>query len=220
MPLRRLCLSALLLLLLPASAVAQRDPRVVGLQLGFARASLESFSLTGDNTTITLPDSRDGAHVGVYYRQRIFPVVWLQPELNIVLKGGQESRPEGSANLELGYLELPLMVRIAPKYRRKSLRPVLFAGPSVGFRISCAITGVSTDTTLTRACEDGSSGSGIEDAFTSAEASAIVGGGIELDRAGIAIAIEARYSWGLTDVISNGGGGRNRFFALLFTLSL
>ncbi len=224
MPWRLRLPTALLLLLaaIPASRplAAQRDPSVVGLQLGFARASLQSFALAGTTTTLTLPDARDGAHVGVYFRQRVLPVLWLQPELNFVLKGGAESFPAtGKVELELGYLELPVMVRLAPKYRRKAIRPVIFGGPSVSFRISCALSGTLPDSSLVGACQEGPQGTGVDDAFTGVEASGIVGGGIELDRAGIAIAIEARYSWGFTDVLTD-GGGKNRFFALLFALSL
>ena len=114
MPSRHRFLTVLLLIsaAVPASrpVAAQRDPSVVGLQLGFARASIESFALAGTSTTLTLPDARDGAHVGVYFRQRLLPVVWLQPELNFVLKGGAESFPgTGKVELELGYLELPLI---------------------------------------------------------------------------------------------------------------
>lgn len=206
----------------PRALEAQRDPSVVGLQLGFARASLESFALSGASGTLSLPDARDGAHVGVYFRQRLLPVVWLQPELNFVLKGGAEQfAGTGTVELELGYLELPMMIRLAPTYRRKAIRPVLFGGPAISFRISCALGGTLPDSSLATICQEGATGApGVGDTFTGVETSGIVGGGVELDRAGIAIALEARYSWGLSDVLANSGGGKNRFFALLFALSL
>lgn len=207
-----------LLLLVPAALPAQRDRSVVGVQLGFARSRIEGLSLGEDNAF----GSRNGAFVGVYFRQRLAPIVWLQPELNFVLKGGRTSFLSDGPDpqrvdlgLEFGYLDVPLMLRVAPRYRRKGLRPVLFAGPSAGFRISCNVTGESSSAVALVSCD-----SALSAQVRSVEANFAAGGGIELDRAGIAIALEARYVWGLTRLVADDDRVRNRVFALLLALSL
>ncbi len=62
--------------------------------------------------------------------------VTLRPELSFALKGGRTETEDGSViDIELAYLEFPILAKVAAPIGR--FRPVFFAGPAPALRIGC-----------------------------------------------------------------------------------
>lgn len=224
-PCRPLALAAAALLLGAVPAVAQRSSRAVGFQAGYANARLrtEGFDALSN---------REGAYVGVYYRARILSWLTLQPEVDFTIKGGEV--PLGgittgvrSLILDLGVLEIPVLVKVAPPYRRESIRPFVFGGASLGLEVGCTRTLVGetqvrsvecsgsetitfgTDTLVVRPLE-----------IPSPEASWIVGAGIQWELKDIGIGLEARYQRGMRQVLPISAKVRNEMWAILLALTI
>ncbi|MCU0620835.1 MAG: PorT family protein [Gemmatimonadales bacterium] len=217
-----------LLLAVAAPVGAQRDPSAVGFQAGYASSSFQS-----DNASELL-QGRQGALVGVYFRRRLLPWLTLQPEINFASKGGDI--PLGdllgesieALRLELGALELPLLVRIAPSYRRESVRPFAFGGMSLGLEVGCSrvllgpdfVQSVDCAASATLDTPDGTVVLQPVD-LTSPDVSWIVGGGIQWERKDIAIGLEARFQQGLRQVFRDGSTDlRTQLFAILIALTI
>lgn len=211
MPLLVLLLSATLV----REAAAQRDNSVVGTQIGYARTWIQ----TNNQEVNDIFEGRQGAFVSLFFRQRVHPWISLQPELNFTIKGGEFDLVDLSGtrrSLELGYLEVPLVVRVAPKYKRNHLRPVVFAGASAGFRVGCSIrTAFPNDSLTLTSCEE------IEDQLSSVETSWLAGGGIQWETEGVSLALEARFSQAFSTVFADDPSRpRNQLLAVLLVMTL
>ncbi|MCU0634180.1 MAG: PorT family protein [Gemmatimonadaceae bacterium] len=111
----------------------------------------------------------------------------LQPELLVVSKGANAPRNSGNG-LRLNYLEVPVMLRLslAPE---SVLRPHLYAGPYLGLRISCDVSGSS------QSCDD------VPDLNANeVDVGGIVGGGVMLALGGLNATVGGRYGFGVSRV--------------------
>lgn len=116
----------------------------------------------------------------------VFPINEMfsfQPEIIYSRKGAKGTVFDVNAEARIGYIDVPLLAKIfvGPG---PAMRPALFFGPSVGFKISCDIElgGVSAD------CDDW------EVPVKDLDVGVIGGAGLDFDRFGIF----ARYQYGLT----------------------
>ncbi len=220
MPTRHPCRSlpsllALLTLVLVGRAEAQRDHSAVGAQIGYAR----TWIATNDEAINETFEGRQGAFVSLFFRQRVLPWLSLQPEVDFTIKGGEFDVLDASGarrSLELGYLEIPLLVRIAPKYQRNRLRPVVFAGASAGFRIGCSIrTTFANDSLAFATCD------AISDEMRKIETSWLAGAGVQWETEGVSIALEGRFSQAFSTLFVNDPTEpRNQLLAVLLVLTL
>jgi hypothetical protein len=209
-----------------ARAHAQRSAHAVGFQAGYANSSLQSQSLEA-------LESRQGAFVGVYYRARVLSWLTLQPEMDFTLKGGEVPLGEAipslqSLSLDLGVLEVPLLIKVAPPYRRESLRPFLFGGASIGLEVGCTRTLVAAnDQVRSIDCSAAETlvlgGETLDVAplkIPSPDVSWIVGAGIQWERKDIGIGIEARFQRGLREVLPADPTIRNQLWAIVLALTI
>jgi hypothetical protein len=220
MPIRRPCrllplLLVVLALTLAGRVEAQRDRSSVGAQLGYARTWIR----TNDDAINEVFEGRQGAFVSLFFRHQALPWLSLQPELDFTIKGGEFDvlEPSGARrSLELGYLEIPLLVRLAPKYRRNHVRPVIFAGASAGFRVGCSIrTTFANDSIAVATCDE------ISDELQKVETSWLAGGGVQWETEGVSIALEARFSQAFTTLFKDDPTEpRNQLLAVLLVLTL
>lgn len=218
-----LAAAALLLGALPAAA--QRSPRAVGFQAGYANARLRTEGFEA----LT---SREGAYVGVYYRARILSWLTLQPEVDFTIKGGEV--PLGSLttsvdalSLDLGVLEIPVLVKVSPPYRRESIRPFVFGGASLGLEVGCTRTLVGESQVRSVECSASETLTFGDDTLVvnplkipSPEVSWIVGAGIQWELKDIGIGLEARYQRGTRQVLPISATVRNEMWAILLALTI
>jgi hypothetical protein len=219
-----LVVAALVLSAPPASA--QRSTRAVGFQAGYASSRLVTESLDA-------LESRQGAFVGVYYRARVLSWLTLQPEVNFTIKGGEV--PLGdvtsslqSLSLDLGVLEVPLLVKVAPPDRRESLRPFVFGGASLGLEVGCSRTLVGSATVLSEDSNDSEILTLGADTLEvgpltvpSPDVSWVVGAGLQWERKDIGIGLEARFQRGLRQVLPDAATPiYNELWAIVLALTI
>lgn len=201
---------AICLMAVARSAGAQ-ERAAVGAQVGYSRADL-----TGENSDLV--ESRQGAVTGVYLHLPMNRVLSVRPEVLFSLKGGRIlAQVEGTStialvDIELAYLELPVMARLT--LPRGRFRPVVFGGPSAGIQIGCDFL-ISTPTdSIRRTCG--------QDEVTQVrewDFGWIAGAAIEMHLPRTTLALQGRYSAGFRSVLEGNVDLRNRGMAVLFGLT-
>jgi len=80
--------------------------------------------------------------------------VALQPELLYAQKGVRFTGPGGSSSILLGYLEVPLLLKLRLPASRgfSGVSPHVFGGASIGYRVDCRITLASGTSSISQTC--------------------------------------------------------------------
>jgi hypothetical protein len=196
----------------PPLAMTQ-ERAAVGAQVGYSRADL-----TGENSSLVR--SRQGAVTGVYLHLPVGSIASVRPEVLFSLKGGRTlfliagTDDIAELDLELAYLELPILARLA--LPRGRFRPVLFGGPTVGLQIGCDIRFMFADTTSnTRA----TCGEPVASLVREWDVGWIAGGALEMHLPRTTLALQGRYSAGFRSVLEGNVDLKNREMTLLFGLT-
>jgi hypothetical protein len=220
-----MAIAAVALLLGTLPAAAQRSSRAVGFQAGYASARLRTEGFDALS-------SREGVYVGIYYRARILSWLTLQPEVDFTIKGGEVplggiTTSLNSLQLDVGVLEIPLLLKVAPPYRRERLRPFVFGGASLGLEVGCTRTFAGATQVRSVECSGSETLTFGPDTVVvspleipSPEASWIVGAGIQWELKDISIGLEARYQRGLRQVLDLPTKVRNEMWAILLALTI
>jgi hypothetical protein len=157
----------------PPEASAQT---IIGAKAGINIANV-TFSTSGVSASA---DSRT-AFVGGAFAQFGLGSPWfIQPEVLYSSKGTKE----GDVSLKVDYLEVPVLIGAAFPLSNSALKPMVFAGPSVGFKLSCDEGGFD--------CSDG---------VKSVDFGVVFGGGLEYALSSVVLFLDGRYNLGLTDVV-------------------
>ncbi len=175
------------LLSVPAAALAQAPS--IGLEAGPNMATL-------GGRRIVKSDFRTGFVLGAFASIPISEVVSIQPEVIFSRRGARSAaydyddipadgdgppiRVYLSERTRLDYLEVPVLLKVSPSPVGDVVRPVFFAGPSVGFLLG-ANEVYDTDYT---------------EYLHSTDFGVVVGGGVEYRR----LSLVARYTLGLTSI--------------------
>lgn len=132
-------------------------------------------------------DSRTGLMGGLSLVLPLAGGIALQPEVLFVSKGaeGSEGDVEG---LELNYVEVPVLLRLSMG-QGSLVNPHLYAGPYLGYNISCNVEGTSVD------CDDVP---GISK--KSVDVGGTLGGGLDFSLGGLVLTGGLRYSFGVSKV--------------------
>ncbi|MGQ0650442.1 MAG: porin family protein [Gemmatimonadaceae bacterium] len=157
-------------------------------------------------------DSRTGLIGGLSLVLPSSGPLTLQPEFLLVSKGakGTNNGPDG---LKLNYVEVPLFLRLSLS-PGASMSPHVYAGPYLGYRISCSVQGPSAD------CDD------VPGVSTrTVDVGGTVGGGLNLGFGPLILTGGLRYSFGVSKVADFEFGSvrestKNGVFALYTGLSL
>lgn len=130
-------------------------------------------------------------------------VIGIQPEVLYVQKGVEfDGSPSSSSNApQLSYIEVPVLLKLT--IPTPGVHPMIYAGPSVMFRLTCSFAGVD--------CKS---------QFSSTDYGAVFGGGIRIG-GDHGLTLEGRYTWGLKDINDPGAGVKQqtRTFLLLAGVS-
>jgi Outer membrane protein beta-barrel domain len=185
-----------------------------------AHAQHLEYGVKAGPTVATLVD--EGGNQGTPYSRKAslgggaFVVIpWTGPaavqiEALFTPKGGKLPSDGGvSSTLMFDYLEFPVLARIiVARYSSQSIH--VFGGASAGLRINAKFKAAQTGTGFSTGYTDD-----ISSEVHRFDSGVIAGGGVNASRH---IVIDARYSWGLTEVnrvAEAGFGVRNRAFTVL-----
>lgn len=207
--------------LAPAGKAAAQERAAVGAEAGYSRADL-----IGKDSDVV--ESRQGALTGVYLHLPLSRVVSVRPELLFSLRGGRTlvriagTDDLGEIDLELAYLELPLLARmVLPRGR---FRPAVFGGPSVALQIGCDLLFITADTTSRSTCGQEQRDSlprklvGVEQ-VREWDLAWVAGAAMEMHLPRTTLSLQGRYSAGFRSVLQGGVDLRNRGLAVLFGLT-
>lgn len=187
---------------------AQGSRRALGFELGYSRASFVPGGLSG---------VREGSLIGGFIGQRISGPVSAQIELLVSTKGGALAvdTPSGPtrAAVQLVYIELPLLARVALPLGRR-LHPVVLGGGSYALSVGCEFQLDVPGAFGQLRCDQ--AGTGLE--LVQSDLSAILGGGLEYLWHRSTVRLELRRFIGLRNVVE-GGEGKNRAWVALFGIT-
>ncbi|MEP6591542.1 MAG: porin family protein [Gemmatimonadota bacterium] len=190
----RVLLRTLLACLVAVPVAAASAQTTIGLKGGLSFATLSNKHPDWD--------TRTGFAAGIALDMRAGPI-GIQPELLYVQKGVKGDGSPSSDAPKLDYAEVPVLLKVTIPL--PALQPFVYAGPSIGFRLSCKLGEVDC-------------GSGV---IKSTDFGAALGGGIRLG-GNKGLTLEGRYMWGLKDVhnLTSGVESRTRTFLVLAGVSL
>ena len=219
-------LAPALVLAAPAAAHAQLPSLASAGPRAGILAGLSSATFGGDDTQLESGSGvdkkrRNGVVAGAYLTFPLVPglPVAIRPELLYAQKGVRLTGTydvQDVANLppalvtatstaKLDYLELPVLLQLTVP-NTAGLRPSLYAGPSVAYRLRCRLQTEFSGTSTSSGCDD----SGLDRKF---DASGVFGGQLGFGLGGQAIAVGARYTLGLTKLAKD-SDVKNRAFAV------
>lgn len=155
----------------------------------------------------------------------ISPEVWYrQKGAGDIQEFNQRVIEEGSAEIGLDYVEVPVMLRVdLPSFAGGKITPYLNGGPAFGWRFDCSISVDAEAGSTTRMCDD-LSGENLEETLEDYELGAAFGGGFDFAVLGGigAINLDARVTQGLSRINEDADGAlevKNRVFSIMLGYS-
>jgi hypothetical protein len=132
----------------------------------------------------------------------------IEPEVLFVQKGAKVTDGSTTTKLKVSYVEVPVLLKLRfPGKSGGTVVPHIYAGPYLGFKAGCRISGTIGTTTISGSCAD-------EDVnLKSTDFGATFGGGVDVGRA----IIDVRYDLGLSKIGDDASSNdiKNRAFYLL-----
>lgn len=170
----RFCFALLLVaaMFAPPETSAQT---IIGAKAGI---NIANVTFSGEGVSASA-DSRTGFVGGAFAQFGIGSPFFIQPEVLYSSKGTKE----GDETLAANYLEVPLLIGAAFPISNSDLKPMVFAGPSVGFALSCDEDGYD--------CKDD---------IKSVDFGLVFGGGLQYALSSVVLFIDGRYNLGLSNV--------------------
>lgn len=151
-------------------------------------------------------DTRTGLVGGLFAQLGLGDVFAIRPEGLYSQKGFSQTDGGEELTLKADYIEVPVL--FAARFSQSSFRPVLFAGPVIGFEASCKIESSTTDESVD--CADA------EVETESTDVGATFGAGVELDAGGVVVLFDGRYTLGLSDIdATEGDEAKNRAWSFM-----
>lgn len=150
-----------------------------------------SFSEANDDF-----DNNNGWAAGLFFGGNRDGVIGLQGEVLYAKKGAKE----GDSAVDLHYLEIPILARVNLGSSNRNAGAIVYAigGPVLDVRLKAQQNSLN-----------------VKDNYESTDVGVIGGAGVEISR----FLLEARYNWGLRNILKSGGGPatelKNRSFAVL-----
>lgn len=161
---------------------------------------------------------------GAYLALPLTAALSFRPELLYAMKGARTVSGVGSAEVDsrvkLRYVEVPLLLAVdLPSIPvSASVRPQLYAGPSVALKVSCHTQISSRALSLDGDCEDFDE-LDEEVALKTFDVGAMIGGALQFDLRRGTVSLGARYTFGLTNIV-DGGETKNRVLGVVASYEL
>jgi hypothetical protein len=105
------------------------------------KAGLNIANLSGDD--IDSPDSKTGFAGGAFFTYQFSPMFAIQPEVYYSMKGATDKMDFNGATVDLtytlDYIEIPVLFKLLIPLQGSSIKPSIFAGPSLGINTTAKI---------------------------------------------------------------------------------
>ena len=134
----------------------------------------------------------------------------LQLGAGYAVKGATEQEFGVDIDLELGYLEIPLLLRFNPSVTG-TISPHFMIGPALSFRVSCNAAVGAEGFEISVDCDDEELG----DEIKTLDLGAMAGAGIDIATSGsLSVSLDVLYNLGLSS-IAESDDVKNRAFSFL-----
>jgi hypothetical protein len=215
--------------MLAEGAAAQSAPRTTfGFLVGGTAAKVTDVDLSSAdvfNGTATLTN-RYGFQAGAFLNYVMKDRLSLQPELHYIQKGtvldiDNLGDASGSLTLSLGYIEVPLLVRM-DFGKRDAWRPFITVGPTVAYRAGCEAELKSGGAKLALECESLEDEGVTFDPFEKTDLGISAGVGVAGKLGGLPMLTQLRYGRGFTTIVKNpqdNQSPKNSVFSLVLGIS-
>ena len=170
--------------LVGAASAASAQGMEIGVKGGLSVAEFSG----GDNDFDEAEGSRKGLVAGAFLAFPLGGPLSLQPEALFAQKGSAYDFSDLDTTIKLDYVEVPLLLKARFGV---GIRPYVFAGPYVGFRLSAKADSDAGD--------DGPDGLDLEDETKGTDYGYVAGAGLEIG----VVLVEARYARGLGGIASD-----------------
>lgn len=179
---------AIAALLLATAGAAQAQAPTFGVIGGITSSKV---TVDGEGISLTL-DSRTGFAGGVTARFPLSSMLGLEVDAMYAQKGFKISDGGDSAELKLGYIEVPVL--LAYEIGTASARPFLLAGGTASIKAGCDVGATSGGVSASSSCEDV-----VESEQKSLDLGLTFGGGVAFNR----FSVQARYTVGMTEIFDD-----------------
>lgn len=201
-------------------AAAPRPVQAQGIAIGVeGGASFADLHVSGASTQL---GHRTGYRVAGVLRFGFAGPFGLETGVGLVQKGAVATPAQtgltSNVDFNLNYVEVPLLLTLGIPTGPFPLHPRVFAGPQVGFRSTCSLSGTISGVSASVDCGGGSLGPASFDT-NSTDFGLVFGGGLDFPLAGpLAFTVDGRYDLGLSDIQPSGSSSttstKNRSFLI------
>ena len=191
---KRTILSTVILLLLVSINLYSEEIVEQGFKFG-----LNTSNFVGDNTSMF--KARKAFIVGGYATYKSSEFVDIQGELNLTMKGAYVEEDGEKFEMNLNYLEVPIMGKYQFQNKQSKVRPYFMMGPSIAIKLSAK----------GKLMEDGQSNEGDIENVRPLDIGIVFCGGVLIEK----ILIEGRYTRSISKVLDDTGVIHNSVFSIL-----
>jgi hypothetical protein len=187
---------------IPLALLAVTPLQAQDIALGFKGGiNIAKQDLNVSGLTLNL-DSRTGFVGGAFATIGLGTTLFLQPEALYSSKGFKIDVSEiidgdVEASVKLDYLEIPVLIGARFDIADSPLRPSIYAGPSIGFKLSCNASGSVEGVTETDDCGDD---------FESVDFGLDFGASLAFELSSFDLILDGRYALGLTNAAKDATG--------------
>jgi hypothetical protein len=134
----------------------------------------------------------------------------IEPQVLFSQKGAKVKGKGNNAALEgsirINYIEIPVLGKFWIPVSDPGVKPFVFAGPEVEFKVSCTAEGAILAVTGSEDCDK----TGNEINLKSTDFGVTGGAGVQFKAGGQDVRVDARYTFGLTDINDSSASTDNR----------
>ena len=143
-------------------------------------------------------DNKTGLVAGAFAEFMIGNLFAIQPEVLYSQKGAKASPAGDEYKLKGAYVEIPVLLKINIPIEGSKVHPHVYAGPAVGFKASCKVSG--TDVNADCESQEVETLLGFPLVIASTDFGVAFGGGVSVDVGGAEVGVDVRYTLGLTSI--------------------
>ena len=198
---------------IPSVAKAQKSGDItIGVMAGVNFATVHQDPQSSDVTF----GYKTGLVAGGFLGYQVNDVFSIEPQVLYSQKGSKVKGTGSNSSLEggirIGYIEVPVLAKFWIPVSDSQMRPFIFVGPEVEFKVSCTAEGAILAVTGSTDCDN----TGSEIKLKSTDFGGTAGAGIQFKAGNQVVRVDGRYTLGLTDINDSGDSRsiKNRAFAV------
>ena len=203
---------ALPVLALPLSA-GLIAPGILEAQTSFSLQTGASLATLGGDAENA--DYRTGLRIGASAILPLSSNLGLQLGGAYAAKGATEEEFGINGALELGYLEIPLLLTLSPSVEG-TISPRFSVGPALSFRISCSAEAGAEGVQISLDCDSAE----FDEEIEKIDLGAVAGAGLDIATSGsLSVSLDLLYNLGLVSVFEL-DDTKNRAFSILAGITI